>query len=72
LKFSAFLLCTVCIGFAQPSYTVCEGDPNLFFVCVDLVSGELGRDVTVTVQTEDDSALCTYSVKYLALVYFQV
>ena len=47
---------------------MCEGDPNLFFVCVDLISGELGRDVTVTVQTEDDSAHCTYSIKYLTLV----
>ena len=61
----------MCIGFAQPSYTVCEGE-NLFFVCLNLTSGELGRDVTVTVQTEDDSALCMYSMKYLALVYFQV
>ena len=42
----------------------------MFLVCVDLISGELGCDVTVTVQTEDDSALCTCHMKYLALANY--
>ena len=51
----------MCINFDQASYTVCEGQlsPPL---CLILM-GDLGQDVTVTVQTVDDSALCMYSIK---------
>ena len=60
-----FMLSTVCIGFNEPSYTVCEStDPIL--VCATLQSGELGRDVTVTMQTQDAEAVGTYTMKCLA------
>ena len=48
---------TVCIDFEEPSYTVCEGEMNTR-LCL-MLTGDLGRDVTVTFQTMDDSALCT-------------
>ena len=43
----------MCIDFEESSYTVCEGDGNPL-LCL-IVTGDLGRDVTVTFQTMDDS-----------------
>ena len=52
---------TVCIEFEESSYTVCEGNlPQL--LCL-ILTGDLGRDVTVTFQTMDDSALCKCYMK---------
>ena len=62
----------VCINFDQASYTVCEG--RLSPLPCLILTGNLGRDVTVTVQTVDDSAFCTCSLNlcvnwYLCFYY---
>ena len=44
---------------------MCEGAQTPLFLCVFLVSGVLGRDVTVTVQTEDDTAVGMYCSRVL-------
>ena len=58
----------MCVNFDQASYTVCEGQlsppPCL------ILTGDLGQDVTVTVQTVDDSALCMCSMKLCMNWYF--
>ena len=52
----------MCIDFEESSYTVCEGDGNSQ-LCL-IVTGDLGRDVTVTFQTMDDSANCMCYMKF--------
>ncbi len=41
--------------FAQATYTIFEGDPEEINVCVELI-GELGREITVDIDFEEDTA----------------
>ena len=47
----------VTIGFVPDAYTVVEGDDHFANLSVELISGQLGREVIVNMDTQSGSAI---------------
>jgi hypothetical protein len=52
-----FLYIEAVIGFVPDNYTVTEGTDLFANLNVELISGQLGRDVIVNFDTQDGSAI---------------
>jgi hypothetical protein len=60
-----FLYTEAVIGFVPDSYTVTEGTDLFASLNVELISGQLGRDVIVTFDTQDGSAIGIIIISFI-------